>query len=732
MNVYNEEDILNEVLDFHIQQGILFVITDNGSTDKSWNILKEWEKHPNILAIKQHYTDTFQLDLFTYLGFKFASQYQPDWIIHSDCSYFLENPPHIKGSFIEHLQKIDQAGYNLINLKLYDFYPTEKDDPNEPSVHKRLKYYCPRDSNGLFQKHEKVFKFHPEIQVKNGHVVHFPKHLEKKPFPDPWIARHYAFRSLDHGLKKLKERFERYDPIEVKFGYHVHYDSYQGQKEFIVKNSKDLAYKPSPTSPWVLQHKMITEPKEKENPPVRTFIYDNTQLQITQQNVKGYIQTLHNKSIYFLKGPDLHLDGWVFSDQPIDQLRIRINSRLNVDGIYGLTRPDVYEVCNKGFYSGFHFQIPVQCLNSTKTHLQIYSDNESEKQLLLEWQGWLLPNTYLPYKNIKRTFHQINRSIKIYFEKQELERKHKSYLKSFSQPLPEVSIIMPFFNAAKHIRKTLHSVLNQNFLNFELILLNDASIDKSESIVLSYRDKRIKYLKNTHNAGTCKSRNIAIRHAKGKYIAYCDHDDFWHPHHLNTLIEAFRKNPEIGMAYTQCEYHYVAQETKKLWYIEWSQKHIEQGYVTTPTTLMHTRSSTEKCGLFSEDPFFINGAGEDWEYWLRISDKVPVKSIPITTCQRYIHSSNRVHQCDTMASRVYILKLRWETIKQRSQTEIDHYIATNGVENLKVFKRQEAWDALTFFVQEFYTYCQIKEIKSIYQSVDHFLQQSCELTSEMN
>ena len=84
-----------------------------------------------------------------------------------------------------------------------------------------------------------------------------------------------------------------------------------------------------------------------------------------------------------------------------------------------------------------------------------------------------------------------------------------------------VSIIMPSYNTANYIGESINSVINQTYKNWELIIIDDCSIDNTDKIVNSFlRDERIKYFKNEKNSGAAISRNKALREAKGRWIAF--------------------------------------------------------------------------------------------------------------------------------------------------------------------------------------------------------------------
>ena len=91
----------------------------------------------------------------------------------------------------------------------------------------------------------------------------------------------------------------------------------------------------------------------------------------------------------------------------------------------------------------------------------------------------------------------------------------------------EVSIIIPVYNVEKYLSKCLDSIINQSFKNFELLLIDDGSSDNSGKICDEYamNDKRIKVI-HKKNEGVSRARNIGIDLSKGRYIMFCDSDDF--------------------------------------------------------------------------------------------------------------------------------------------------------------------------------------------------------------
>ena len=116
------------------------------------------------------------------------------------------------------------------------------------------------------------------------------------------------------------------------------------------------------------------------------------------------------------------------------------------------------------------------------------------------------------------------------------------------------SIIMPAYNSEKYIAQAIESVLNQNYTNWELIIINDCSTDNTEQIIKSYQqkdaaNKRIKLINLTQNRGVANARNIGIQNAKGRYIAFLDADDIWQKEKLYKQIQVI-ESTNADITYT--------------------------------------------------------------------------------------------------------------------------------------------------------------------------------------
>ena len=117
-----------------------------------------------------------------------------------------------------------------------------------------------------------------------------------------------------------------------------------------------------------------------------------------------------------------------------------------------------------------------------------------------------------------------------------------------------VSIITPSYKSKQFIAQTIESVLNQSYREWEMIIVDDASPDDSNSVIAKYtkKDSRIKLIKLEKNSGPAVARNRAIEEAKGRYIAFLDADDLWMPEKLEKQI-AFMQEKDCTLSYTAYE-----------------------------------------------------------------------------------------------------------------------------------------------------------------------------------
>ena len=109
----------------------------------------------------------------------------------------------------------------------------------------------------------------------------------------------------------------------------------------------------------------------------------------------------------------------------------------------------------------------------------------------------------------------------------------------------KISVVIPVFNKGFILNETLNSVLQQTFTNFEIIIINDGSIDNSLEVLSKFNDSRI-YVYSQENKGAAAARNLGIEKSNGEFIAFLDADDYWFPNHLEELIKLSEQYPNCG------------------------------------------------------------------------------------------------------------------------------------------------------------------------------------------
>ena len=110
---------------------------------------------------------------------------------------------------------------------------------------------------------------------------------------------------------------------------------------------------------------------------------------------------------------------------------------------------------------------------------------------------------------------------------------------------PFFSVVIPNFNHGRYLKEAIDSVLSQDYKNWELLIIDNYSTDNSDEVISSYNDSRIRFFKINNEGIIAKSRNLGIKNAKAKWIAFLDSDDIWYYNKLSKLKELTGNNFEI-------------------------------------------------------------------------------------------------------------------------------------------------------------------------------------------
>lgn len=237
-----------------------------------------------------------------------------------------------------------------------------------------------------------------------------------------------------------------------------------------------------------------------------------------------------------------------------------------------------------------------------------------------------------------------------------------------------ISIILPTYNRAHIITNAVKSVLAQSISDWELLIIDDGSVDNTQAVIKTYldRDGRIKYWFK-ENGGVSSARNCGMKMAKGEYIAFLDSDDTWTSEKLEKQLSVFNTDLEYGLVYTGIRFIDTHTGKDRLKYA------TEAGYVATeevaynliggPSRVMiKTRCITE-CGDFDEQ--FL--ALEDWDMWIRITQKFKV-GVVADACVNYIeHSDSLTYDVEKNISGYKLLWQKHHILERGSWIQSIHY-----------------------------------------------------------
>lgn len=264
-----------------------------------------------------------------------------------------------------------------------------------------------------------------------------------------------------------------------------------------------------------------------------------------------------------------------------------------------------------------------------------------------------------------------------------------------------VSVILPVYNREFTIGRAIESVLNQSYTNIELIIVDDASDDGTAEMIRLYNDKRITLIQSKNRGGAAKARNMGVKVAKGKYIAFQDSDDEWLPTKLEQQIAFMEKN-DFKVSF--CPYRLYAEKEYVVpcEYLSLSSFQIKEilkkGNVIGTPTLVVRHEVFKEIGLFDENM----PALQDYELAIRIAKKYEIGCLSEILVNAY-----RMEQCIT-----------------------NNADAVNRANALIIAWHKDFIDVKTHLQVYFYKYNIISDEYIDWDAMDNLLKIVCESTAE--
>lgn len=251
---------------------------------------------------------------------------------------------------------------------------------------------------------------------------------------------------------------------------------------------------------------------------------------------------------------------------------------------------------------------------------------------------------------------------------------------------PKVSVLMPNYNCERYITEAIESILNQSFTDFEFIIIDDASIDRSWQIIQEYtkRDKRIVVMRNEENMKICKTLNKGIEIAKWEYIARMDSDDIANDDWLQKVFERISSDKTLWLCWAN--FNFINSLGEKTWEKKFPQTDKECRdaiWFRNPfahNTVIIPKRVLEEVWWYDDDFVYA----EDLELWIRIWAKYKFFNIQENLVQYRISWENSILKKQRLMIQ-NTLKARRKALKLWYKIWLKGYIFYLGTWCMKFF-----------------------------------------------
>jgi glycosyltransferase involved in cell wall biosynthesis len=246
---------------------------------------------------------------------------------------------------------------------------------------------------------------------------------------------------------------------------------------------------------------------------------------------------------------------------------------------------------------------------------------------------------------------------------------------------PKVSVVLPTYNRANELRKSIYSVLSQTFTDFELIIVDDASSDNTTEIISAVNDNRVRYIQLIDNVGGSEARNVGIRKARGEIVAFQDSDDVWTSLKLEKAVNELVAEPDAGAVFSDFIQIWESGSRKMpKWWSPFDQEYfynslLWNNVVDTPTLVVRKSILQRVDGFDASMPRY-----QDWELALRLAEVTNFVYIDEPLILSYVTPGSITHNKEAH-------RIAMEKIYKK------HYKTINAERRLKALWMQRLGDA---------------------------------------
>ena len=249
---------------------------------------------------------------------------------------------------------------------------------------------------------------------------------------------------------------------------------------------------------------------------------------------------------------------------------------------------------------------------------------------------------------------------------------------------PAISVIIPAYNAEATLAQTIDSVRHQTMTDFEVLIVNDGSVDATAQIAQDYvrADARMRLL-NIPNGGVSAARNLGVRRARGRYIAFLDADDLWEPRRLDLHARHLDASPAVGVSFSRTGFlDHEGKRSGRLSCLCAGPMYAHDVFGENPTTtcsaLVFRREVLAEAGMFVESMSFA----EDQELLIRVLTRTDWRIEGIEEVLVWYRASGA-----GLSSKLHSMDQGWETMVNRVRTYAPEFVSGHYARGKAIYLR---------------------------------------------